>query len=138
MARPDLGNKRACGECGAKFYDLNKHPIVCPKCGTVFDVATAAPAGRAKPQKAAEPKPAVEKDETEVEDDENLVPLEDADAEEADTGRAGTDEESDDDIPDIDEEVEDDGDTEDEFLEEDDEDNDVSGLIDNDIEEDRD
>ena len=22
--------------CGAKFFDLNKDPIVCPKCGTVF------------------------------------------------------------------------------------------------------
>ena len=33
MPKADLGEKRVCGECGAKFYDLNKDPIVCPKCG---------------------------------------------------------------------------------------------------------
>src|SRR3712207_2239364 len=25
--------------CGAKFYDLSKNPIVCPKCGTVFQAS---------------------------------------------------------------------------------------------------
>jgi uncharacterized protein (TIGR02300 family) len=28
-----LGLKRICLACGAKFYDLEKNPIVCPKCG---------------------------------------------------------------------------------------------------------
>ena len=32
MAKPELGTKRLCGNCGAKFYDLSKDPIVCPKC----------------------------------------------------------------------------------------------------------
>lgn len=36
MAKPELGTKRLCGNCGAKFYDLSKDPIVCPKCSTVF------------------------------------------------------------------------------------------------------
>ena len=36
MAKPELGSKRQCQNCGAKFFDLNKDPIVCPKCGTVF------------------------------------------------------------------------------------------------------
>lgn len=36
MAKPELGMKRQCQHCGAKFFDLNKNPIVCPKCGTVF------------------------------------------------------------------------------------------------------
>ena len=36
MAKPELGAKRQCQACGAKFFDLNKDPIVCPKCGTVF------------------------------------------------------------------------------------------------------
>ena len=36
MAKPDLGTKRLCGSCGAKFYDLAKDPIICPKCETVF------------------------------------------------------------------------------------------------------
>ena len=34
MAKPGLGTKRLCPHCGAKFYDLDKDPIVCPKCGT--------------------------------------------------------------------------------------------------------
>ena len=42
MAKPELGAKRQCQACGAKFFDLNKDPIVCPKCGTVFQGAAAA------------------------------------------------------------------------------------------------
>lgn len=26
------GTKRVCGNCTARFYDLDKRPIVCPKC----------------------------------------------------------------------------------------------------------
>ena len=32
-----LGTKRICGKCSAKFYDLEKTPITCPRCETVFD-----------------------------------------------------------------------------------------------------
>jgi uncharacterized protein (TIGR02300 family) len=39
VAKPELGAKRQCQACGAKFFDLNKDPIVCPKCGTVFQGA---------------------------------------------------------------------------------------------------
>jgi len=34
MAKPELGTKRVCVSCGARFYDLTKSPAVCPKCGT--------------------------------------------------------------------------------------------------------
>ncbi|OAG77972.1 hypothetical protein Amal_00947 [Acetobacter malorum] len=34
MSQPDLGTKRVCVSCGARFYDLNRSPAVCPKCGT--------------------------------------------------------------------------------------------------------
>ena len=51
MAKPDLGTKRLCGNCGAKFYDLSKTPIVCPKCETVFVVAPVS--SRARPEAAA-------------------------------------------------------------------------------------
>ena len=34
MAKPELGTKRVCVACSAKFYDLQKTPAVCPKCGT--------------------------------------------------------------------------------------------------------
>jgi uncharacterized protein (TIGR02300 family) len=33
MAKPDLGLKRVCVACGAKFYDLARAPALCPKCG---------------------------------------------------------------------------------------------------------
>ncbi len=42
MAKPELGAKHQCQNCGAKFFDLNKDPIVCPKCGTVFQGAAGA------------------------------------------------------------------------------------------------
>ena len=50
MAKPELGTKRQCQNCGAKFFDLNKDPIVCPKCGTVFQGATARARPTAKPE----------------------------------------------------------------------------------------
>ncbi len=50
MAKPELGTKRLCGGCGAKFYDLSKDPIVCPKCSTVFVVA---PSSRSRPEAVA-------------------------------------------------------------------------------------
>ena len=28
------GEKHICSNCGAKFFDLNKSPIICPKCNT--------------------------------------------------------------------------------------------------------
>lgn len=36
------GMKRTCqsSECGARFYDLNRDPIVCPVCGSVYELAS--------------------------------------------------------------------------------------------------
>ena len=34
MVKPELGSKRVCVSCGARFYDLMRAPAVCPKCGT--------------------------------------------------------------------------------------------------------
>jgi uncharacterized protein (TIGR02300 family) len=36
MTKPELGTKRLCASCGARFYDLLHSPITCPKCGTVL------------------------------------------------------------------------------------------------------
>ena len=47
MAKPELGAKRQCQSCATKFYDLNKDPIVCPKCGAIFQVAPTPRARRA-------------------------------------------------------------------------------------------
>jgi uncharacterized protein (TIGR02300 family) len=35
VAKPELGTKRICPNCGAKYYDLNRDPIVCPKCNAL-------------------------------------------------------------------------------------------------------
>jgi len=37
VAKAEWGVKRACLACGARFYDMQKSPIVCPSCETVFD-----------------------------------------------------------------------------------------------------
>jgi uncharacterized protein (TIGR02300 family) len=37
VAKPEWGTKRLCTSCGARFYDLNRQPIECPKCSTVID-----------------------------------------------------------------------------------------------------
>ena len=96
MAKPELGTKRLCGSCGAKFYDLSKDPIVCPKCGTVFQVivpvtrarpgdagraAAAAAAGVAAAAAAAAAAKAKEAEAAEQEEGAEFVSLEDADAE---------------------------------------------------------
>src|ERR1051326_4740077 len=36
-AKADLGTKRICPTCAARFYDLQKRPIECPKCHTAFE-----------------------------------------------------------------------------------------------------
>lgn len=33
MGRPELGTKCTCSGCSERFYDLNRAPAVCPKCG---------------------------------------------------------------------------------------------------------
>ena len=81
MAKPELGTKRLCGNCGAKFYDLNKDPITCPRCGTVLEIVVAPARGRpdTAPARApvAEPEPEVVAETPEAE----FVSLEEADAE---------------------------------------------------------
>ena len=36
MVKASWGTKRTCQNCAARFYDLMKSPIQCPKCGTTF------------------------------------------------------------------------------------------------------
>jgi uncharacterized protein (TIGR02300 family) len=80
LAKPDLGTKRLCGNCGAKFYDLSKTPIVCPKCETVFVVAPVS--SRARPDTAARSAAAADPDIVTPETaDAEFVSLEEADAE---------------------------------------------------------
>jgi len=37
LANPELGAKQICPTCSTKFYDLNRRPAHCPKCGSDFD-----------------------------------------------------------------------------------------------------
>ena len=37
MVKANWGTKRTCQSCSARFYDLNKSPIKCPKCGRDHD-----------------------------------------------------------------------------------------------------
>lgn len=116
VAKPELGNKHQCQNCGAKFFDLNKNPIVCPKCGTIFH---AAPLSRAA-QRAA----AAEEEDVEAAAGAELVSLDDAEAAEEKIVAAVDDE--------VEIEVADDT-----FLEEEEEDgDDVVDLIEGDREED--
>jgi uncharacterized protein (TIGR02300 family) len=81
VAKPELGTKRLCGSCGAKFCDLNKDPIVCPKCHTTM--AVAALTARSRPEAAASRPAAARQEEAVVPEtqDAEFVSLEDADAE---------------------------------------------------------
>ena len=81
MVKAELGTKRTCPSCAARFYDLFKSPIVCPKCGVSFVAAAILPSKSDLPAAAVPaPKPReVEPDDAETADVE-LVSLEDAEA----------------------------------------------------------
>lgn len=124
MAKPDLGNKRQCQSCGAKFYDLNKDPILCPRCGTVFQAVATTTRGRPEPVANR----AVEEEDTELEAGAGpeIVSLDEVEAEEG--GK---------DLPIDGVEIEDEIAEDDTFLEEEEEgDDDVADLIDGDLEDD--
>jgi uncharacterized protein (TIGR02300 family) len=129
VAKPELGTKRLCASCGAKYYDLNKAPITCPKCGTVFEVVPVTTRPRPDQARAAREAEAEAPEKEEAE----LISLEEADAESS--GKkvtAGDGSEAADDA-DGDEAIEDDA--EDTFIEEEEEeDTDVSEIIGGDIE----
>jgi uncharacterized protein (TIGR02300 family) len=116
VAKPEWGSKRLCLSCGARFYDMNRTPIVCPACATVFD-----PAANSKPRRSRTPakvpvaaaavavKAAViEPDEVEGDDDEVTVADDDSD-EESESAIEDVSELGDDDMSDvIDADIEDD------------------------------
>jgi uncharacterized protein (TIGR02300 family) len=123
VAKPELGLKRQCMSCGAKFYDLNKDPAVCPKCGSAYHATAMSRA--AAPVVARAPAP--DEDEAEIE----AVGPEMVSLDEVEAGENEKDIPVDDDI-DVADDVADDT-----FLEEEEEgDDDVADLIDSDIEDD--
>jgi uncharacterized protein (TIGR02300 family) len=134
VAKSDLGTKRICPTTGKKFYDLNKNPVISPYTGEVVpiapvppprtraDAAARASAAAAASASAAEATP-------EPAEAEELVPLEEADAEEK-TGKVkAVVPESEDDIE-IDETIEDDDDDDSTFIADEEEgDEDVTDII---------
>ncbi len=62
------GTKRTCqsSECGSRFYDLGRSPIVCPICGSIYEIASSpaalAAAGMEDKRKAKKPEYAVNKE----------------------------------------------------------------------------
>ena len=89
-ARAARGTKRTCTNCGERFYDLDRDPIVCPECDFVHDpsafvrMTPVAPVPEQKP-KAAPDKAAEDSEDLEIEDveldddDDDLLPDEDLD-----------------------------------------------------------
>lgn len=91
MAKPELGLKRVCVACNAKFYDLMKSPAVCPKCGTEQPAemprarrAGAVPVDPRAKRPAAAPLPEDVEVEVEGDEAEDDAVLEDADELEGD------------------------------------------------------
>jgi uncharacterized protein (TIGR02300 family) len=82
VAKPELGTKRLCGNCSAKFYDLNKTPIVCPKCQTVMELSAVSSRPRAEPVAPVRaPAPVAEETLVPESQEAEFVSLEEADAE---------------------------------------------------------
>lgn len=129
MAKADLGTKRICPTTGKKFYDLNKSPVISPYTGEIVPIAPVPPprtradaAARAAAANAASivPEPA---------ETEELVSLEEADAEENSGKVKAVLPESEDDIE-VDETLTDDDDDDSTFIAEDEEDDeDVTDII---------
>jgi uncharacterized protein (TIGR02300 family) len=119
VAKPEWGTKRICPSCGARYYDLLRKPVICPKCATPFDPEAFLKSRRARPaapiEKELEPVGAAELDaETETDEadeaeaEEEAVPLEETEEEDEelleDASELGEDE---DDMAEVIENVED-------------------------------
>ena len=105
MAKAEWGLKRTCQSCGARFYDMGRDAVACPKCGTKFDPdavlktkrTTKAVAEKAPPPPKAKPKPKPEDEELEAVGDDDAPEGEEAEGEEEevieDTSELGEDDE---------------------------------------------
>ena len=138
MVKADLGTKRACPSCAARFYDLTKRPIECPKCGFSYEPEALFKQRRSRVVETVEAGKVVaadtedEEEEDDDEDGESEDEDEDAEEEEAEagSGMSVVDADEAESIEDL--EVEDEEDEEDNNLmgEVEDEEDDVSGILD--------
>jgi uncharacterized protein (TIGR02300 family) len=131
VAKSDLGTKRICPTTGKKFYDLNKNPVISPYTGEVVPIAPIAPPRGARgdaARAAAAASATAAADQPEAAETEEMVSLEEADAEE-NTGKVkAAVPESEDDIE-VDETIDDDDDDSTFIPDEEEEDEDVTDII---------
>jgi uncharacterized protein (TIGR02300 family) len=127
MSKPARGTKRVCPSCGARFYDLNRTPIVCPVCQSVYQV-TPPPTRRGERAQPVETRKVEEPEaEAPVLEGPEIISLE-----EAEEGASDVPAEEDEEIGDLGEEAAEipAGDDENAFLEEEEEgEADVSGIV---------
>jgi uncharacterized protein (TIGR02300 family) len=88
MTKQELGTKRLCAHCDAKFYDLHHSPITCPKCGTVFGIAPVSSRFGLGPARAPVPEGEAETTES---NEVRFSSLQDAEATEGEGDTVGTD-----------------------------------------------
>src|SRR3954465_15368802 len=93
VANPGWGSKRICPSCGARYYDLLREPVICPKCATPFDAEAFLKSRRSRPappvERELEPVGAdeidaeveAEEEAEAAEEEEEAVPLEEAEEE---------------------------------------------------------
>ena len=126
MAKSELGTKRICPTTGKKFYDLNKNPVISPYTGEVVPIAPVAPV---RGTRGAEARSMAQDTAPEPAETEELVSLEEADAEENSGKVKAVVPESEDDIE-VDETLDDDDDDDSTFIADEEEgDEDVTDII---------
>lgn len=84
MVKPAWGTKRTCQSCDAKFYDLGRTPIACPKCGAIFDPETVLKTRRGRPAEKVVPLKPVTAKKTAVDADLEVEESEDLETEDGD------------------------------------------------------
>jgi uncharacterized protein (TIGR02300 family) len=100
LVKADLGTKRVCPSCNARFYDLQKRPIACPKCEFTFD-----PEALYKQRRPRQPEPEKAPVVRERDEEEELEDAEELEVAEADEDEAGIEDEAAIVEPDEDEEI---------------------------------
>ena len=128
MVKPELGVKRTCPSCGARFYDLLKSPVECPKCEHTFDPEVLLKPRRARPEERKVAVKVVEEEVEEVEETEEELEEAEEEAEEAEVEIETPEVEEDEEIEDDEDDVE--------IAEIEDEDEDVSDILDTDLDKD--
>ena len=96
MGKIERGIKRICQNCGALYYDLEKDPIICPKCEAEFDPEAILKSRRTRPlvpdnkenekseEEEADNSGDIDEVETAIEDDDvaDILPVVEVDGEE--------------------------------------------------------